>query len=482
MRPHIVSTLVLSLTFSVLPSAHAFWMRVLWKNYPNGQEVINTFDTSSPDPAKVSMTKKYPSGAYQYRLISDLAGPKGPKKPELGIINIVNSERLGTNARYLMFYENNSCERVPTMFIKIMLPGNAVQDPKTYGGTRWFFDLMDRGIPILGSWKEANLKNEVDAKLVAWFDTPDTHLQMQTDNPTFVLLYMPEQNGVMRWRTIVKAVEIPLDGMKGASDAKIERSMARGLGFEYASWWAKEQAYLEEQQNLDTIFESPGFNFIPESFSMGAIKMAGYLAEETAQRLGSRIPQIDQQAPERGRARTDTTAKNTRTNIEEASPNKPLLSKEQSTSMKIEREKSTGRSSRRGSTPEGPTLRRSSRLSNAAANPGNQQSTGNLDRTGTQQQFQSYNPTDSQLQPPNYNSLQVPNINPSEEVQLQMPQHPNYQPSPQPFSQASNSWQPSLNPFLNLQLNANTNGGGFARPPRGSNFGRNDQSQNPDPN
>ncbi|KAF3928762.1 hypothetical protein ABW21_db0201323 [Orbilia brochopaga] len=274
MRPHnwpnILS--IASLIALSLRPVNSFWMRILWKNGANGQAVLDDFNDEIPDPSKFSLTGRYSDGAYECSSLQSLTEFGGPEDPAPGIISVINSPRLGVYVHYLFFYENDDCGISPTMILKFLPPLSKV----TPDGDTFVFDLMDRGLPPFRSWKQANPRNKLDKALVQAFDAESSNI-VRSSNPSCMLLYIPDQGGVMRWRSIVNIEPAQPQNFLATSDSTVEKSLARSLQTAYAKWWTKEQAYQAKQANLNTDLGSKDFNFIAQPLPMAREKVASYM-------------------------------------------------------------------------------------------------------------------------------------------------------------------------------------------------------------
>ncbi|KAF3917546.1 hypothetical protein AA313_de0201662 [Arthrobotrys entomopaga] len=275
MRLHTFNFLATALTVGVLPGTNAFWMKILWKNGENGQSVIdNDFaNLNHPNPAKISRTLTYPKGAYKCGLVSELAIPGGPTDPIPGIITIANSKPLGTDADYILFWDNDSCDKAPAAMLRPLVPA----DKQSEGGHVWFFDLMDRGFPQFKRWRQLDPQNAVDKKIANWLENTDKQSAFPNSSGYFWMT-VPSQGGNMRWGSIVRVIPIPPQAMKNADPYKVSRTLTRGLKESYEGWWAKESVYLQEQANLNTDFGSPDFNFVPKHYITGD-KVPSYMAD-----------------------------------------------------------------------------------------------------------------------------------------------------------------------------------------------------------
>ncbi|KAK6527666.1 hypothetical protein TWF694_004646 [Orbilia ellipsospora] len=280
MRLCTFSLLTTTLGVILVPEIDAFWMKILWKNGPDGQTVIdNDFtDLNHPNPAKISKTLTYPTGAYKCSLLSELATPGGPEDPIPGIFTIANSPVLGVDADYLFFYENEKCDRAPAAMLRLLVP----PEKKSEGGNIWFFDLMDRAFPQFKSWKQLDPKNSIDKKILEWLRESEKD-RIKSHSAGYFWMTVPSQGGNMRWGSVVKTIAIPLQAIKNSDPYKVSRSLARGLKQSYEGWWARESEHIQEQANLNTDFSSVDFNFRPTDYLTGD-KVPTYMADMAMER------------------------------------------------------------------------------------------------------------------------------------------------------------------------------------------------------
>ncbi|KAK6355508.1 hypothetical protein TWF696_004607 [Orbilia brochopaga] len=270
MRPPNWPNIVIA-SFTIV-TVDAFWMRILWKNGENGQAVIDNFNDENPDPYKVSPTGRYPDGAYECSSLQSLTGLAGPEDPVPGIISVINSPRLGVYVHYLLFYENANCSNGPTMVLKFMLPASMANP----SGDAFIFDFMERTLPPFRSWKQANPHNKMDKVIVRAFDSTLDSTSWP-DHQSLMMLYIPDQGGIMRWRSIVDVTPAQPEYILTASDETIEASLARSLKNAYSDWWTREQAYQAEQAALNTDFASEEFNFVVQPFPMVGEKISSLM-------------------------------------------------------------------------------------------------------------------------------------------------------------------------------------------------------------
>ncbi|EPS38486.1 hypothetical protein H072_7768 [Dactylellina haptotyla CBS 200.50] len=262
MRLQTANTLTAVLTASLLPSADAFWIRYLWKNPPNGEEVYTHFDQFIPDARKVSDALQYRTNTPECGSLTALGvttNGKGPTDPSPGIITIINSPELGIDLDYIFYYEDENCQGDPTLMLQLKVPKE-----KSDGGYIYVFDFMDQWFPELKAWRRPTLNNLKDRNIMSLFkpspagwDNPDV------EDAGIVIVDLPEQGGMRRWKSTVSVMGIPLKSIQGAPKDKIAKFMARALRGAYGDWLEREKAYITEQENLNTDFGSEGFNFIP---------------------------------------------------------------------------------------------------------------------------------------------------------------------------------------------------------------------------
>ncbi|EWC46068.1 hypothetical protein DRE_04642 [Drechslerella stenobrocha 248] len=258
------------LTIALVSPLDAFSIRVFWKNGQNDQSVLDNFDAAKPDPLKFSRTIPYPSGKYDCSLVQFWARPSGPVQPVPGILNILNSPKAGVAAHYLFFYESSNCSPFPIMFVKAAQP----PDMESKAGSQFIFNLMDTVLPNIRSWREANTASEDDMALIRAYDPAANTNDAEWNHSSAVVVYVPDQGGIWRLRSVAKVVPADPTAMLEGTEAAMSQMMAEALHAEYAEWWGLEQAYQTEQAALDTDITSPGFNFDPTAFPMGQGKIA----------------------------------------------------------------------------------------------------------------------------------------------------------------------------------------------------------------